>query len=84
MTAILNQRQLQMLHALRKRPCATLGPSDLIDKDYLTLAKLGYVKEYWGTGGVHCTVSDDGWQFMGFVLKDEGNGISRWVSGAGR
>ena len=47
-----------MLLALSKRPCGTLGPVDFIDPDYIILKDTGLVEEYWGSGGVMCTVTE--------------------------
>ena len=53
-------RQLEMLSAIANRPCATLGPCDLIDADYGELVRLKMVREYWGIGGVMCSATEAG------------------------
>lgn len=54
----MNERQQKILKALANRPCATLGPIDLIDDDYNSLVQEGYINEYWGSGGVMCRVTE--------------------------
>lgn len=63
-------RQEKLLYALAKRPCATLGPCDLIDEDYLSLVRNGYIREYWGGGGVHCVATDIGRAAVGLPIVD--------------
>lgn len=67
---ILTERQTRMLHALAARPCATLGPVDLIDQDYTALVKAGHIQEYWGGGGVHCVITDGGRAAIGLKQKE--------------
>jgi hypothetical protein len=67
-------RQLEMLTALANRPCATLGPCDLIDADYSKLVRLELVHEYWGSGGVMCSATEVGRAYIDTIPQKDTDG----------
>lgn len=67
----MNDRQKKLLDALASRPCATLGPCDLIDEDYTALVRKRLIKEYWGGGGVMCAITEAGRKAIGLVRGPE-------------